>query len=214
METSSHLMSAHEPVLRSGLELYHESLFKGDSFITGIEAFDHLFEINAIESGEIIEITGLPATGKTMLLNTIMINLLEHNEQMMIIFIDTKYDFQPLKLVNMMKAKNIPEAKQMKILNQIEIYRVSTCEDLVATLNLIQNHTLQAEAKMIMIDSITVPFYLYIDRTLLQHRYMTEVMDLLKSLARLRDIVVGRALIVSRAKSFSCFSILFLDSLH
>lgn len=210
MATSSNLSA----ISCRGIDLYNDHLFKSETFITGIEAFDHLFESNAIESGDVIEINGLPATGKTMLLNTIMINLLEHNEKMMIVFIDSKCDFQPLKLVNMMKAKNIPEAKQMKILTRIEVHRVSLPEDLVANLNLILTNTAKAELKMIMIDSITVPFYRYVDRTLLQHRYMTEVMDLLKSLARLRDIVVGRALIVSRAKSFSYFSILFLDSLH
>lgn len=205
-------MSALEPGMCRGTDLYRR--LKCEFFITGIEAFDHLFEINAIGCGEIIEITGLPATGKTMLLNTIMINLLEQNDKMMIIFIDTKFDFQPLKLVNMMKAKNIPKTKRMKILNQIEIHRVSTADVLARTLSLILEAILKGEVKMIMIDSITVPFYLYIGHTLLQHRYMTEVMDSLKSLARLHDIAVGRALIVSRAKSFSYFSILFLDSLH
>lgn len=177
---------ALESVLTNASDFYQDHQFKEEFFVTGIRSLDQLFEDNAIMSGEIVEFTGLPLTGKTMLLNTIMINLLHAKATMNIVYIDTRHSFQPLKLVNMMTAKKIPKAKQIEILNRIEVHQVSTADDLVRVLrNILKAQDPYGDkVKMILINSITAPFYLT------QH-YMMLIKDLLRSLTRYRNMAVS-----------------------
>lgn len=164
-------------------------------FTTGIEQFDNLFANNpALEgafSGEIIEIVGLPASGKTMLLKTIAINVLGSFEDRHIIFIDTKFDFHAIKLKKMMEARGIPEKKLVDILKKILVHRATTPDELINTLQFIVDTPQQHEMfKIVMIDSITVPFYFYFGQTIFGLRAMTTVAQLLKKLSA-RNVTVS-----------------------
>lgn len=184
--------SALEPVLINASDFYQNHQFKEESFVTGIESLDQLFEDNAIVTGEIVEFIGLPSTGKTMLLNTIMINLLHTRAIIDIVYIDTRHSFQPLKLVNMMNAKKIPKAKQIDILNRIEVHQVSTADDLVKALSdILTMADTNDKVKMILINSITTPFYLYMGHTLLTQHCMMLIKDLMRSLTRHRNMTVS-----------------------
>lgn len=154
-------------------------------FSTGIEQFDDLFTNKAITSGDIIEIIGLAATGKSMLLNTILINVFEQVDNIDVYFIDTKHDFKATKLANMMDARGMSETKKLQVLKQIIIERVGTPEDLVKSLRFLLNTRGQHEnVKLIMIDSITVPFYLYSGHSMFNLSLMNQTFELLKALAK------------------------------
>lgn len=184
--------SALESVLVNASDFYQNHQFKEESFVTGIQPLDQLFEDKAIVTGEIVEFIGLPSTGKTMLLNTIMINLLHATATIDIVYIDTRHSFHPLKLVNMMVAKKIPKAKQIEILNRIEVHQVSTADDLVRGLSeILMRADTNDKVKMILINSITTPFYLTHGHTLLTQHYMMLVKDLLRSLTRHRSMTVS-----------------------
>lgn len=168
----------------SGLK-FLEDLARRETYATGIEQFDELFAGGRIVSGDIIEIFGLPESGKTMLLNTIMINILESStEQDKILFIDTKNDFQAMRLKAMMVERGISLIKQRAILESISVEDVTTLEELIATLqNISTNRILFKKLKIIIIDSIAVPFYLYIGNMNYCLDRMTEVVQLLKTLS-------------------------------
>lgn len=182
-------------------------------FITGIPSLDQLFKENAISSGEIYELIGLSGTGKTMLLNTIMINLLGYSQNIEIIFIDTKLDFHSLKLVNMMKARNIPEQLHAKILSLIKLYHCKNADELILTLkDILKQRDENKKVKIIMIDSITVPFYLYLGQTFLNHNRMKEVQKLLKELIKIYNVAVSK--VTSIILIVDNVSIIPPDNLH
>lgn len=129
-----------------------------------------------------------------MLLNTIIINVLEKSDDSLnILCIDTKNDFQPIKLVNMMTARDIPQAQQMKILDRILVEKVNTSDDLVKVLEhvLSNPHRIFGKVKIIMIDSITVLYYLYMGHTLYNLNFITRIMDLLRRLTKELNIAVS-----------------------
>lgn len=173
--------------LVSGSSCLRDRLAKQEIFPSGVEHFDQLFEAKGIVSGDIIEILGLPETGKTMLLKTIMINVLQHRHDDYILFIDTKYDFQATKLKNMMNARGIPDKIQLSILKSILVERVVTADDLIATLKRVPT---KEKLKIIMLDSIAVPFYLAMENMNICLGKMAEVVKLLKSLSR-RNLAVS-----------------------
>lgn len=157
-----------------------------ETYITGIKQLDELFGTGGIVSGAIIEVFGLPESGKTMLLNTIMVNTLQssHDEDERILFIDTKRDFQAMRLKKMMDDRGIPETKQHSILKSISVEDVSTLEELIETLqNISSNRAMFERLKIIMIDSIAVPFYLYIGNPCYSLGRMTEVVQIMKNLS-------------------------------
>lgn len=177
--------------LIKGSEHWRECRFKGETFRTEISQFDDLFEIKGIFSGEITELIGLAGSGKTMILNTIMINILERSKDIHIFFIDTKNDFQSLKLVNMMTQRGIPQAKQFEILKQIHVERAPAPDDLIKALKFIFGTAAHDKVKIIMIDSITVPFYFYAGHMLMNLASMTQVIDLLKLRAKTNNCAVS-----------------------
>lgn len=129
-----------------------------------------------------------------MLLNTIIINVLEKSDDSLnILCIDTKNDFQPIKLVNMMTARDIPQAQQMEILDRILVEKVNTSDDLVKVLEhvLSNPHRIFGKVKIIMIDSITVLYYLYMGHTLYNLNFITRIMDLLRRLTKELNIAVS-----------------------
>lgn len=179
---------------QDGFEYIQDYLATLEVFKTGIDQFDDLFanepHLGAF-CGEIIEIVGLPASGKTMLLKTIMINILEGFEERDIIYIDSKFDFQAIKVKNMMESRGISLKNQAKMLKRILVHRASTPEVLLSILQFIVDTPKQHELyKIIMIDSITVPFYFYLGNNQIKLGAMTKVVQLLKKLAMMKITIL------------------------
>lgn len=182
VEMRSKLNKVFKLEVKLGSDLLQKALTSGETFETKIGSID---EILTIMSDEIIEITGPPAVGKSMLLNTIMISVLDEHEDAIIYLIDTKYDFSSVKLKRMMENQGISEMKQLQILKRIRLERALTATELTKILLHILNTPLQhVNLKMIMIDSITVPFYLHLDHTVTRLNHMTQITGLMKSLGR------------------------------
>lgn len=175
-----------------GPAFFRDRRFFGETFPTGIKQFDDLFSNKGIFSSDIIEVIGPPAAGKTMLLYSIIINvLIEAHEGFKIIFIDTKSDFRAMKLKNMMEARGIPDKRQRSILEAIIVLKSKTAEELVIDLKLI--HCRQQSlsgVKIVMIDSVTVPFYHYFGHTMFTMSLLQDVVHSLKLIA-LQNIAVS-----------------------
>lgn len=156
----------------------------GDLFKTGIPKFDELFTTDKVVSGSIIELMGLPSAGKSMLLYTIMLNILEQTDDLHIMYIDTKRDFQATKLKKMMVARgHTSEQRHREVLKKISVCRLTTAEEVIAALSFIIETPQQHErVKIIIIDSITVLWYLYLGHTLFRLKLMEDVMMLLRNL--------------------------------
>lgn len=175
--------------LISGTRLLDNYLKKSESFVTGIAQLDECFP-NGIISGDIIEIFGLAESGKTMLLNTMMIQLLDTKESDKILYIDTKRDFHALRLKIIMENREIPQAKQEAIMRRISVEDVITLDDIISSLTHIANNSILHEnLKIIIIDSITVPTFLYLGEPIYCIGRLTEVAQLFQTLSVQRYIV-------------------------
>lgn len=164
---------------------------KDDVFKTGCQKFDDLFAPEQVANGNVIEIFGLPLTGKTMLLYTIMLNILEQTEDFEIVFIDTKRGFEPLKLTHMMIARGVTEKKRHEILKKIYVHRSPTAEEVIAVLRFyVETPQQHQKVKIIIIDSITAVWYLYLGHTLFRMKLMEETMRLVRELND-QNITVG-----------------------
>ena len=87
--------------------------FKSDKIKTGIKCFDMILE-GGLVPGQIIEFCGDMCAGKTLLCNTIALNLIK-NESMDILYICTKGDFSAVRLLAILKARGF--SKVVSILN-------------------------------------------------------------------------------------------------
>jgi replicative DNA helicase len=171
--------------VKKGSELLEEACLRGENFPTRIKNLDEILAAKGIVSGEIIEIIGAPASGKSMLLCTIMINILEHHEHLTMFLIDSKYGFSALKFKNIMDQRNIPEVKQVQMMKRIRVERTCTAEEIIKILKLILNEPRQYDKlKLVAINSMTVPFYLYLGHTLFRLSLMTELTEVMKSLSK------------------------------
>lgn len=174
--------------LHGGRNFLVSCRIEGEAITTGIPSFDNLFASNGIYNGEIIEIIGPPAAGKTMLLYSIIINvLLTAGDGFKVIFINTKRDFRAMKLKNMMEARGISLEQQRSLLESITIYSCNSPEQLAIDLQLIHNRPQSlGEVKMVFIDSITIPFYQYFENfgnSMFSLSLMSEVVQSLKLIA-------------------------------
>lgn len=197
--------------VKRGLEVLEELCIRGETYRTLIDSIDDLLPSKGILSGEIIEIIGPPSGGKSTLLNTIMINVLESYEDATIMLIDTKHDFSAVRLKKMMEARGIDETSQIQILKRIQVERARTAVILINILQYILNTPLQhVNLKLIMIDSITVPFYFLLGHTVYRLNLMTQVSNLIKSLGQ-QNISVSS---ISIPFSHNCIEFFLSDSCH
>ena len=170
---------------KRGFELLEEIYQNCEKFLTQIPQVDEILPGKGFYSGDIIEITGPPSAGKTTLLYTFMMNILDTHEDIHILFIDMKYDFSAVKLKKLLTARGVDELKQVQMMKRIQVDRAKHTEDLIKTLQYIYDTPLQHEMlKFIMIDSITVPFYFYIGRTVFQLCRLTQASELMRLLGK------------------------------
>lgn len=128
------------------------------NYSTGIQSVDEILPTKGIFSGGIVEITGPYGAGKSMLVYSIMINLLEENEELEILFIDTRFKFSAVNFKNILIHRNIPEAKQIQMMKRVMLEKCRRAEDVIKLLKYYYGTPKQHEnLKFIVIDSITVP---------------------------------------------------------
>lgn len=172
--------------LWTGSSWLQECLVENSVLPTGVKQIDELFGPGLMK-GDIVEIIGGPESGKTMLLNTILLNVLEkvkHTEDFQLMFIDAKFDFQATKLKNMMDERKTPYTIQNNIMKRVLVQRVKTLEELISTLKFVIDSSAKSEkVKIIMIDSMTVLYYLYLGRSRFTLKLLTKVVDLIKTLS-------------------------------
>lgn len=185
IEMKQVLANEQSSELVNGRKFLDDFLANAESYTTGVDRLDELFLNRGIVSGDIIEIFGLPATGKTMLLNTIMINILQSSQDdQSILFIDTQRNFSAMRLQSMMNVRGIPETVQHAILSRISIETVLTIEELISSLRHIVSHqNILLQTKVIIIDTISILYYLYLGNPIFCTSQLSKVVQLLKTLS-------------------------------
>lgn len=184
-----------------GTDWLQECLSEKTVLLTGVQQIDELFGPGLLK-GDVVEIIGSPESGKTMLLKTISLNILEklqHSEEYQLMFIDAKHDFQPIKLKKMMDERRIPYTVQNVIMKRVLVQRVKTLEELISTLKFVVE-TSAERVKIVMIDSIAVLYYLYLGRPRFILQLLTKVVDLIKTLSLMNITVSCRPISFTNSK--------------
>jgi RecA/RadA recombinase len=129
-----------------------------DFFRSGIPNLDEILPAQGITAGDIIEFTGPPAVGKSLILMSIMINVLMEHEDVQFLLFDTKYDFSVLKFKGLLEARRISELGQLQMMKRVTVQRSTHARDIVKQLRCIHNNPQSNQRlKFIIIDSITTP---------------------------------------------------------
>lgn len=176
---------------KSLADYFDEVAAKAETIPTGVPQLDELLPAGGIFTGEVIEICGRPASGKTMLIFTIILKALETDEDCEFVYFDTKNDFRAIKLKTMMIERKIPEDVHLSILKRITIKYVRSFDDLNLELsNMKRSELLFKKVKMIVIDSIcTLAYYSMGDGTMYNQRMLITT--------KLIKILSGRNIAVS-----------------
>lgn len=163
---------------------FDDAVFKAETLCTGITQFDELLPAGGIFSGDVIEIIGRPASGKTMLMYTIILRVLESNENAEIFYFDTKNDFQAIKIKNIMTEQGMTEEVQQSILNRVFIKQVRSFSSLNAQLRHMRDAKYTFDkVKIIVIDSICTLAYFTLGDAGVYKRALRNTTLLIKALS-------------------------------
>jgi len=150
---------------------------------TGITKLDEFLN-GGILTGILVDIFGSNATGKTQLILQIIANCLSKNGN--ILFHDTKGEFRPERIVDMLKAKGLSD----KLLDNIDVKRITNSSEQI---NSIKQQEFDPKYSLLVIDSITELFsYEYSDDTKLLEKNIIfmKYLHALSSLAIEKNISV------------------------
>ncbi|CAH1118891.1 unnamed protein product [Phaedon cochleariae] len=152
---------------------------------TGIESLDNLLE-GGLFTGNIYEICGLPATGKTLFCLTLLKNVATSLES--VYYLDTKYDFQALKLKQM--YSHLSKVKLVESMNHIMVKRTNTKQDLLNSLLEIKKIISSGRnIKLLIIDSLPALCFQSNDHNE-QNSFLNEMVNNLHYLAVKCNIVI------------------------
>ncbi|EFA10219.1 DNA repair protein RAD51 homolog 4 [Tribolium castaneum] len=131
---------------------FYKNVLKNTAIIpTGIKGVDQLLN-GGLFTGNIYELCGPPASGKTHFVLTLIKNVILNMDQNVHIF-DTKNDFSAVKMKQMLK--NCDEDRRTKSLGKIIVNRCYTRYDLINSLYEIKNDLENnMKLRLIIVDSL------------------------------------------------------------
>ena len=140
---------------------------------SGITKIDDFLN-GGFKGGFVTDIFGSPASGKTQLLFQICANAVMNNSQ--ILFQDTKGEFRPERILEILKIYNNDE----KLLENIKVSRITNTNEQISNLSKITS-----DFSLIVIDSITELFSFeydkekqFLERNKLFMKYMHQLSDI------------------------------------
>lgn len=118
-----------------------------------------------LKSGNLYDICGLSASGKTQFCNTVAINLAS-NYKYETLYVDAKNDFSGQRIYNMLNARNCSDNECGAIMNSIRLQSIYDVHELLTILRelpaYLQEHK---QAKCLIVDSLPSLWFPLLDRT-------------------------------------------------
>ncbi|CAG7827577.1 unnamed protein product [Allacma fusca] len=130
---------------------------RGQLMSTGFAKLDKILG-GGLYGGEILEFYGLPSTGKTQMCLSIAALVSQGEEDISLVYLDLKNDFEPLRFQELCKACN-------EKIDRIRVYRESKVKDVINILENFEsklsaaNTLLGVSLRLIIIDSLPMMFY-------------------------------------------------------
>ncbi|XP_076867235.1 DNA repair protein RAD51 homolog 4 isoform X2 [Brachyhypopomus gauderio] len=128
------LLAQHAAFPVAGTDLYDELVSSTSILSTGNPSVDKLLD-SGLYTGEITELAGGPATGKTQLCFSVAVSV-AHELKQNVVYICTNGGMSASRLLQMLQTRTITTEEQMDALQRIRVFRVF---DVLALLSCLQN---------------------------------------------------------------------------
>lgn len=156
-------------VLPDSATLHVEDIIKTEIISSGIKEFDELFIAKGILSGTIMEICGKRNVGKSILINSILVNILKEHPDFEVIYFDSKPQFRIDNITKLCAAQGMSDEDAEKINNRFSIIQINNMYDLVHSLEqlfdpqrvcrIYNKNFDMTKVRFIVINTITMPYY-------------------------------------------------------
>ncbi|XP_072387163.1 DNA repair protein RAD51 homolog 4-like [Diabrotica undecimpunctata] len=166
---------------------YYQNIISNFALIpTGIERLDSILE-GGLFTGNIYEICGLPASGKSLFCLTVLKNIASKANSN-IMYLDTKYDFLGLKLKQMLT--NLNKEEIIARMSRIQVLRVITKSEFLKYLLFIKHSADNGKPiKLVIIDSLPPLCFISSDQTE-NNAFLCYTANILHYLAKEHNMVI------------------------
>lgn len=170
------------------MDSHHPFSFRLDELLGG-----------GLPTGNLIDICGFSAAGKTQLCTTIAVNVASHAEST-VLWIDANRDFSARRIYQILRNRKISDVNAFEIMRRIKVEHCTDAYRLVAVIDDIMNKIeLYKNVKILIIDSLpTLWFSFHGGKTMEGFRLLGELTNQLRRLAVEYGIVVLAVNIVTR----------------
>ncbi|CAG9807241.1 unnamed protein product [Chironomus riparius] len=156
-------------ILPDADSLHVEDTIKTEIISSGIKEFDDLFVAKGILSGTIMEICGKRNVGKSILINSILINILKDHTDFEVIYFDSKPQFRTDIITKLCAAQGMNDKDAENINKRFSIIQINNMYDLVHALEqlfdpqrvcrIYNKNFDMSKVRFIVINTITMPYY-------------------------------------------------------
>ena len=156
-------------ILPDSDSLLVEDAIKTEIFSTGIKEFDEMFKTGGIVAGDIMEICGKPNSGKSILITTVLCNILKEHPEIEVIYFDSRSDFKINRFLDLLLANGMKNEEALKIADRVSVVSINNMFDLLHALQelfdpqrvcqVYRKDFDMSKVRFIVINTITVPFY-------------------------------------------------------
>ncbi|XP_022917366.2 DNA repair protein RAD51 homolog 4 [Onthophagus taurus] len=179
IDIKKHLINKNSGILRNGSNYLNNCIKKSSILPTGIKSIDEILG-GGILTGEIYEICGPPASGKTHFCLTLAKNIINQTNQN-VYFIDTKHKFNFRRYKKIVLEDNINNQEHIIMaFNKLLIKQISTIHDLINSLFEIKHEIENGlNVKVIIIDSLPAILYQF-ERTVMVNPFLNHLVNILR----------------------------------
>lgn len=182
-------------------QLFEEEQRTRTIYSTGIEELDDLFDLKGIRSGEIVEFCGQCGIGKSTLVLTLLVNILSLYKNETVLYFDTKNDFHSQLLVDILKIRGFNDEEMKDITERIIVVPIGDILELIQGLDSRINQEPSTEntdneqaqtltSKILVIDSITLPFFQCTEKYERNQKIMSHLLMALTRISRMGIVTI------------------------
>lgn len=149
--------------------LYVEDVIKTDIYSSGIKALDELLTAKGFMSGEVIEICGKPSSGKSLLVHSIMSNIMDEHPEIEVLYFDSRIQSKIKTFDEFLKQQGRKDDEVDKMKSKVAYVNTQSMYQIVhALMQLFNPHKKcrvynrvldMSKIRLIVINLVTNPFY-------------------------------------------------------
>ncbi|XP_059486150.1 DNA repair protein RAD51 homolog 4-like isoform X1 [Neocloeon triangulifer] len=144
---------ASAPFAQTGLQTYRELVATAAVLPSGLPALDLLLPDGGLASGQLIEVCGYPAAGKSRLCHTVACNVALNLEKR-VLYIQTKGDFSANTVLKIMRGRFQLESSSSKVETAMKRISVATVRSLECLVVQLPGLVAETRPRLVVLDSV------------------------------------------------------------